>query len=239
MATTKKSIINKVIATETSNQLRSTKESLTAEGTMLQLILTFSLFLIPLFADSNLDNYLTRHSRSHNCVGGQVTPPQREYFSRTLERHPEIRTISQLRLDAGPFTEFFFQKCKGLEKFLTFDINNGSNARATANYLSRKYGKVFHFMDGDSKSTVLQYVSQFPSDKFDLIYIDASNSNQSFLQDILNCKMIAHENTFLWVDGYEHDHIKQAIHECQRNNIIVIDRIIRKDDHTWAEAHYL
>lgn len=130
---------------------------------------------------------------------GYMTHEQQKQFNDFLARHVHIKSVLEIGLNGGHSAENFFQNCKNLEKFLSFDICMHKYTPVAVEYLARKYKEKFAFIEGDSSLTLPEYAKN-SKEKFDLIYIDGNHSYDNCIKDILNCQNFATESTILLID---------------------------------------
>ena len=178
-----------------------------------------------------------------NVNEGFMTPQQQEQFTDCLKMHPSIHAIMEVGLNGGHSAENFFRSCPDIRKFVSFDINLHPYVVPAVEYLHRKHKDHFVFVPGDSLVTVPEYKTKFPTETFDLIYIDGGHSYECCFNDIVNASHLAHPNTILWVDDYNGDTVFQAVQECVRQRIIKVKQIHDSKspygDRRWIEALYL
>lgn len=195
----------------------------------------------------SLDEYLTLRGYylipGYGNNEGYMTEPQKQQFQEQLRHYPYIKSILEIGLNGGHSAENFFKNCRFLEKFASFDINTHAYTQPAVDYFFSKYGEKFEFIQGDSRVKVPEYALHFPEKRFDLIYIDGNHYYESCLNDILNCRALAHPNTILWVDDYWASSIQQAVNECVNNHLIVVEEIFEANDpcgfRSWIQARYL
>ncbi len=174
---------------------------------------------------------------------GYMTMPQKKQMSERLAYYPNIEKIAEIGLNGGHSAENFFQNCKRIKNFTSFDINHHAYTKAACAYFSRKYKDKFTFISGDSAQTVPDFAYTFPEEKFDLIYIDGSHSFEGCLNDILNMRTLANVATIVWIDDYTHT-VKDAVDLCVKRGLLKIDAIHHSQDinnggRVWIEARYL
>jgi mannan polymerase II complex MNN10 subunit len=194
-----------------------------------------------------LDQYLScygftlspTHSENNE---GYLSDEQKEEFKERLALYPHIRSILEIGLNGGHSAENFFQCCKNLNKFVSFDINMHAYTTPAVEYFSRKYKERFEFIQGDSTLTIPKYAELFPDEEFDLIYIDGNHTYEACRQDILNCQKLANPNTILWIDDYTW-FIQDAVTSLEESGVIVIKDVHRSwgshGGRFWVEARYL
>ena len=205
--------------------------------------------LIPLICgatnDLQLDEYLESRNffnlRRHQ-FSGYVTDGQKCQMNEVLAAHPNIKTIGEIGLNAGHSADNFFDHCKQLERFISFDIQSYPEV---LDYFSAKYKDQFLFIHGDSSLTVPEFAAHFPDVKFDLIFIDGAHSYENCYRDILNMKLLAHAETLLWIDDYACPEMIAAVETCKNiYGILEVIKVHSSDRRTaaercWLEARYL
>ena len=118
---------------------------------------------------------------------------------------------------------------------MSFDINHHPYTPVAVEYFRQTYPDRFTFVQGDSMKTVPEYSKKFPDQKFDLIYIDGGHSYELCLNDIINCKKLAHPNTSVWVDDYHGLTIQQAVAALERQGLIKIKNVNRTSDKQYGD----
>lgn len=187
--------------------------------------------------DISLEQHLTNNGLT--ITEGYMSAAQQKQFNQQLASYKNIISIAEIGLNAGHSAENFFQNCSTLNAFVSFDINRHSYTKFAAAYLQNKYNNRFNFVPGDSKLKVREFARLFPQQKFDLIYIDGDHSYEGCKADIENCKLLAHKNTFLWIDDWGYKNVRAAIKNCQKRNLIQIIKIHESENRSWVEARYL
>jgi predicted O-methyltransferase YrrM len=174
---------------------------------------------------------------------GYISDAQKAQFIERLNAYPNIKKIAEIGLNAGHSAENFFSCCNRLEKFVSFDLSEYAYTQVAVDYFFRNYKERFEFVRGDSQKTVPSYFHHFPEQTFDLIYIDGGHFYTNCINDIKNCKKLAHPNTILWIDDFfEGGETQRAILECESEGIIQIVGVNEATDHArirrWVEAIY-
>jgi len=178
-----------------------------------------------------------------------MTSLQKKQFQKTLNEYNKskpILVIFEVGLNGGHSATTLINGCPFLEKFISFDINHHKYTPLAANFLRQYLNDKFIFIEGDSLKTVPEYLSSHTEIKPDLIYIDGCHLYEYALNDILNFKESADEETFLWIDdvdpGYSNA-IGKAVKYCVDNGIIKILKLHTSNDNVagyrgWVEAKF-
>jgi predicted O-methyltransferase YrrM len=197
---------------------------------------------------SSLDRYLQKagfhlspkHSEKNE---GYVTAAQKRQFISWLQSKPSIKRIVEIGLNGGHSAEIFFEHCPNLERFISFDIEMHGYTKVAKKYFMKRYRSQFLFISGDSQVKVPEYALGSVHPKCDLIYIDGDHSYESSLKDIMNCRLLAHENSILWIDDCHAPTVHAALLECEENGVIRVDEMHNSSDpcgnRSWVVAHYV
>lgn len=208
------------------------------------------LLCAPLIADEkpacSLDDYLKGrgfHLWHGGPSEGYISDPQKQQFNERLAAS-SIESVFEIGLNGGHSAENFFQSCPGLKKLVSVDINHYPYTATAADYFKLIYGARFEFIAGDSTDRVYEYARAHPDQKFDLIYIDGSQSFDTCLKDILNCKALASEKSIVWVDDYNNPEVFRAAKLCEEIGLIKIVSAHNSYDpaalaRCWIEISYL
>lgn len=173
---------------------------------------------------------------------GYMSEEQKIQFNERLSQYPHIESILEIGLNGGHSCENFFQSCKNLKHFASFDINTHPYTRYAVEYFKRKYKDKFEFIPGDSAETVPSYSQQNPHMKFDLIFVDGKLTYDYVVKDILNAQKLSGPHTILWVDDY-YSPFSDGLETLQEQGIIKIENVRESTgingNRKWAEARYL
>lgn len=204
-------------------------------------------FCTLLSADVDLDKFLKENGYYFTSAGtsiqeGYITPGQRRMFVEGLKEYAGFQKIAEIGFNAGHTSEIFLESARN-SKVVSFDINQHFYTKPAADFMQAKYGDRFQFVEGDSQKTVKAYFKAHPDEKFDLIYIDGCHLFDFCMNDIINCKSLAHKDTVLWIDDADFIDVKRAVEMGERLKILQVDRWQRVEDEfgqrSWVEAHYL
>lgn len=174
---------------------------------------------------------------------GYIGESQKKQFGERLAKLSKVRKIAEIGFNAGHSAECFFENCKDLEVFVSFDINHFSYTKPLAEFFQNLHQNRFFFIEGDSQIKVPEFARYFPSQKFDLIYIDGNHEFENVIGDILNARLLSHQNTILWLDDYNYSSVYQAIRFCESIGAILRREVFAPKDlgnrkRTWIEAKY-
>jgi len=197
------------------------------------------------FSDIHLATYL---SKQGVCITeGYVTDKQKAEFIQDLQRLTQIKNILEIGFNAGHSSELFLT-VTNCEKLVSFDINLHSYTKTGVQFIQKKFGDRFQFIEGDSKKEIPKYAALHNTEKFDLIFIDGGHSLSCCLSDIQNCSKLAHRETLVLIDDYVAE-VKLAVDLCVRQGLIVLlDHKHTQDayipnvncgDRIWVVAKYV
>jgi hypothetical protein len=193
---------------------------------------------------SPLESYLESYNMydlHKDKIAGHITDAQKYQMNEALASYSNIKNIGEIGLNFGHSADNFFNNCKQIEKYYSFDINN---IPEVVEYFRTEYKSQFHFFQGDSLKTVPAFTRNSPPTKLDLIFIDGGHAYHICFHDILNMQALAHSNTHLWIDDYNYSEVFEAVESCKRLGVLEVVKVHVSDFRTiaercWIEARYL
>jgi hypothetical protein len=195
----------------------------------------------------DLDHYLSSCGYSlspgHSKVNeGYSSVAQRKAFFDDLQKMPHVKKILEVGFNAGHSCELFLNS-PFHPKVVSFDINLHSYTKPGVEFMQKKYGDRFEFVQGDSSIKLIEYANEHFNEKFDLIFIDGCHTFDGCVSDILKCQRFAHKDTVLWIDDYYPYGVKIAVDSCVERGLISILDVKSVSDESgarsWAIARYL
>jgi hypothetical protein len=194
--------------------------------------------IVPLFAELTLQQVID--NCPYRVTEGHMTPSQQIQYNERLKSYENIYSILEIGLNAGHSAENFFQQCPHLKTFVSIDICSHPYTPYAIHYFQENYKNRFIPVIGDSLIKIPEYAELHPDQKFDLIFIDGNHSYHYCLNDIINCRKVAHTKTHLWVDDYQYESVSNAIGHAVESGLMVIDHIHEDpvSQRIWVEAHY-
>jgi len=190
----------------------------------------------------SVDEYMTGRGFASTSMG-YLGAEQKKQFLERLRLYPEIKSIAEIGFNAGHSAECFFEGCLNLTKFVSFDINYFPYTKPMSEYFQARYASRFFFVEGNSCFTVPLIARSYPHEKFDLIYIDGAHGFQEAVVDILNCLLLAHDNTILWIDDLHYPNVSKAVEFCEQMGWICLEAEFQSEEadgllRSWGEARY-
>ena len=198
--------------------------------------------------NSNLNDFLINQGLSISpAVGkmeGYLSESQKKQFCDRLKTYLKLEKIAEIGFNAGHSTENFLTCCPNLKSLVSFDLGVYPCTDPCSDYLKSRFGEKFHFVKGDSKQTIPSYVNNYPTEKFDLIYIDGDHNYEPCMTDLINCALLATHETILWIDDYDYFAVFSAVHEQVHLGLIELLGVYESDDpktgkRCWVEAKYI
>jgi len=192
----------------------------------------------------NLHDYLAQNGSPGETEIDEryVSAKQRKSFIEELKKFPSIQKIAEIGFNAGHTAEIFLEYVNN-SHMVSFDGRSHHFTKSGAEFMKSKYHDRFQFVDGDSRFTIPDFLRTNPNEKFDLIYIDDGHLFQCCLDDIVNFKQLAHENSILWVEDYNYPEVKRAVDLAERLHIVKDVKAQSPKEaseiHIWAEARYV
>jgi predicted O-methyltransferase YrrM len=185
---------------------------------------------------TQLDQFLGEHQV--HVTEGYCSPEQKQAFAADLQVLGRVTRIAEIGFNAGHSAEFFLENCPDTH-LVSFDINHHSYTAVGVEFFKAKYSERFEFIAGDSKVGVPNYAQSHPNIFFDLIFIDGGHSFDDCYQDIVNCRLIAHPQTVVWIDDYNYEGVKRASDTALEKGLIKILDVKEIGGRHWAVAQYL
>ncbi len=196
---------------------------------------------------TELDRFLTQNGYHLTPAGtpideGYISPKQRYIFVEELRKLPGIQKIAEVGFNAGHTSEIFLEFVQN-SQVVSFDINLHYYTNAGVEFMEGKYKERFLFVEGDSSQSIDKYSKDNPNERFDLIYIDGCHLFAACLDDIVNFRKLAKENTVLWIDDTNFPDVQQAVALAERLHIIQVVKSFSVEDaigmRAWVEARYV
>lgn len=187
-------------------------------------------------AKADLDTYL--NERGVCITEGYVTLEQKAEFIQELQKLSSVKKILEIGFNAGHSSELFLSTTK-CEKLVSFDINIHPYVKTGVEFMKKKFGDRFTWIEGDSRIQVPLYAKSHRDEKFDLIFIDGGHSFECCYSDIWNCSFLAHEETILWIDDYG-GAVKAAVDKWAKTKLITMIGSAYSADgsRNWVIARY-
>ncbi len=199
----------------------------------------------------NLNSYLEMHGFNlipkHGKNLGYCTLAQRKQFAKVLNSYSNIKSVLEIGLNGGHSAQTILEHFPDCI-FYSFDIIQMTYTNVAVEYFKRKYRNQFVFIEGNSEQTISKFYKKNPGLKVDFIYIDGSHEYKTVVQDIENCRYLAHSSTKVWIDDYNLKDVKDAVDEAVAENKLIILKEHTSIDsnfgpHTgvrvWIEAKYV
>ncbi|MBS0619840.1 MAG: class I SAM-dependent methyltransferase [Verrucomicrobia bacterium] len=178
------------------------------------------------------------HSKANE---GYSSLLQRATFFEDLQKMPQVKRIFEIGFNGGHTSELFLNSSVDAE-VVSLDINMHPYTKIGVEFIRKKYGDRFEFIEGDSRVKVLEYAESHPGDKFDLIFIDGCHTFDACVADIKNCQRLAHKDTLVWIDDYCPVGVKTAVDHCIKQGLLTLIEAKTVTDESgeraWAIARY-
>ena len=134
-----------------------------------------------------LTEYMKEHGQAH-----VESYPQQVETVRRLIRENNVKSVMEIGFNAGHSCEVFLTSDPDI-RVTSFDINQHGYTSYGVRYFAEHYPGRLEFIPGNSMETVPVY----PDKKFDLIFVDGAHDYSTALQDLHNCRRLAHKDTIV------------------------------------------
>lgn len=142
----------------------------------------------------SLNEYMKEHGQVHVEGHMQDYPCQTETIKKLIHEN-NIKNIMEIGFNAGHSCEVFLKSRPDI-CVTSFDINQYEYTNYGVRYFAEYYPGRHEFISGNSLETVPNY----PDKKFDLIFVDGAHDYNTALQDVHNCRRLAHKDTIVIMD---------------------------------------
>lgn len=194
----------------------------------------------------SLDDYLRIQGFSLKPINshineGYMSKEQEQIFKQELSQYTkEIRFILEIGLNGGHSAEMFCQ-AKPDADFYSVDLGHHSYTPVAVDFMTKKYGKRFTYIKGDSTKILPKLIRDKILPKFDLIYIDGGHSFKVIKSDLNSCFHLAHKETIVWIDDYRFDVLNAVNKMVDRGKLKVIKVLScgKKHPKRWAVAKFI
>ena len=148
---------------------------------------------------NNLANFYKTHNLFPNNFEGfsQQIPGQVE-FLKNIANNFKIKNIMEIGFNAGHSAELFLSSNPNAN-IVSFDIGIHNYLKLGKEFIDENYPNRHTLIIGNSLNTVPEYFKK-ENKKFDLIFIDGDHTYETAIQDLLNCKNLAHDKTIVIMD---------------------------------------
>jgi predicted O-methyltransferase YrrM len=150
----------------------------------------------------NLDEYLNKNGVELNegCV--YQVPQQIEDITQIVKQMLEKKNninIMEIGFNAGHSAEVFLNISQNIQ-LTSFDLADHPYTFIGKKFIDEKFPGRHLLIVGNSNSTVPSFILNNPTTKFDIIFIDGGHQYEVAMDDIRNCKKLAHNNTVVIMD---------------------------------------
>ena len=117
-----------------------------------------------------------------------------------LQSNSNILNIMEIGFNAGHSSELFLSNSNAY--VYSFDLGEHFHQylKYGKKYINTTYPNRHTLIFGDSNKTVPKFAENNTNIKFDLIFIDGGHDYDVAYNDLINCRKLANENTFIIMD---------------------------------------
>jgi len=174
-----------------------------------------------------IKEFLTRCGFDIKLFEGSSSSPHRKFFTKTLEKYPQIKSLMEIGFNAG-YSADMFLSARNDTKLISFDIIDHDYVKFAKAYIDSKFPGRHTLIAGSSLNTLKSF-KNINDIKVDLIFIDGAHLYDIAYADIVNMKEFAHIKTVGIMDNITpHRGSGREVYYAYRkaidNNIILHDR---------------
>ena len=148
---------------------------------------------------NNLANFYKTHNLfSKNFEGFSQQIPGQVEFLKNITNDFRIKNVMEIGFNAGHSAELFLSSNPSVN-LVSFDIGIHKYVELGKKFINETYPDRHTLIIGNSLNTVPEYFKK-ENKKFDLIFIDGDHTYETAIQDLLNCKNLAHDKTIVIMD---------------------------------------
>lgn len=97
------------------------------------------------------------------------------------------------------------------------------------NYLTAVFGERLQMIEGVSDTRMLQFATESPATKCDLLSIDGAHTYPQVLRDVRAARRLAHADTILLFDDYQYDQVNKSIREAVAEGLIRVTQVFNAE----------
>ncbi len=179
---------------------------------------------------------------------GHIQGEELEYFKRFLQKNASVKTIMEIGFNAGHSSELFL-KSDGKREVHSFDIMEHDYGYIGKDFIDYAFPGRHRLIIGDSRSAVPKFSRENQKTRFDLIFIDGCHEEDFAWEDIVNCRQLAHQGTWVLIDDIASETGRKknawsvgptkAWNRAIVSGLIVEAERICLEDRGWAIGKYL
>ena len=149
---------------------------------------------------NEFNSYIRKYS-SETFEGNINDIPEQQDKIRNILIKYKPKEILEIGFNAGHSSNFFLKNSNA--NVTSFDIGIHDYTKYGKQFIDLKYPHRHILIYGNSLDTIPHF-SQFSDKKFDLIFIDGNHDYNYALNDLINCRRLAHNNTIVILDDTVH-----------------------------------
>lgn len=146
---------------------------------------------------SGLQKFLTENNVGY-MEGHSAQVPGQVEFLKDIVQHESIKNVMEIGFNAGHSAEIFLSSNENIN-LTSFDIGVHAYLKKGKKYIDTTYPNRHSLVLGNSLITVPEYFEK-NNTKFDIIFIDGNHEYIFAVNDLKNCKNLAHEKTIIILD---------------------------------------